>query len=540
MKMNKLFKKYGLLFLLGILTLGVLITTIVVLSNSEDMKSYKGKLFSISYDSTWKVKSKKDNILELVHRKSKSSLVIEETLLQDSYQYSVIDDLIDELSYSISNQNKKYKLLSKAKTKVGKDNSDGYKLLFEDDKNQIMVVITKAGANLRLFTYSAKYEYFDMVLDSASSIMESYESTEGKTGTEAVNVKTSKITWGTNETLKNLANKVTTDEIANNNFKVVFEVPDGLEKSSVSTTSLGYYYNGFDLSLYTGVFSKNIFEYVNSKDGGVYSQKESFKKKPDKYSNIKDTLELQEIDGKKRYVYRMTYDYKYNNEVDHMEYIIILYELDKNHVVRFLLETEYVVPKEFVDSIKVKSFENYANNVVRKIEDGKLIGELKVYKESKSDVVEVVKIKLPVEYIEEDHKVDMYSDRYYGKNYHEEYFYYDYYVQYDYIASSEKGALDNVNTTYGYSKSNKGYQNLRDGGTINLNNREFRVFDGGYYESVFSVVGSKDVFVNVKYLVCHIGKQYLVIELKGSGVQISNEVLNEITNFEVEERKEKR
>ena len=540
MKMNKLFKKYGLLFLLGILTLGVLITTIVVLSNSEDMKSYKGKLFSISYDSTWKVKSKKANILELVHRKSKSSLVIEETLLQDSYQYSVIDDLIDELSYSISNQNKKYKLLSKAKTKVGKDNSDGYKLLFEDDKNQIMVVITKAGANLRLFTYSAKYEYFDMVLDSASSIMESYESTEGKTGTEAVNVKTSKITWGTNETLKNLANKVTTDEIANNNFKVVFEVPDGLEKSSVSTTSLGYYYNGFDLSLYTGVFSKNIFEYVNSKDGGVYSQKESFKKKPDKYSNIKDTLELQEIDGKKRYVYRMTYDYKYNNEVDHMEYIIILYELDKNHVVRFLLETEYVVPKEFVDSIKVKSFENYANNVVRKIEDGKLIGELKVYKESKSDVVEVVKIKLPVEYIEEDHKVDMYSDRYYGKNYHEEYFYYDYYVQYDYIASSEKGALDNVNTTYGYSKSNKGYQNLRDGGTINLNNREFRVFDGGYYESVFSVVGSKDVFVNVKYLVCHIGKQYLVIELKGSGVQISNEVLNEITNFEVEERNEKR
>lgn len=540
MKMNKLFKKYGLLFLLGILTLGVLITTIVVLSNSEDMKSYKGKLFSISYDSTWKVKSKKDNILELVHRKSKSSLVIEETLLQDSYQYSVIDDLIDELSYSISNQNKKYKLLSKAKTKVGKDNSDGYKLLFEDDKNQIMVVITKAGANLRLFTYSAKYEYFDMVLDSASSIMESYESTEGKTGTEAVNVKTSKITWGTNETLKNLANKVTTDEIANNNFKVVFEVPDGLEKSSVSTTSLGYYYNGFDLSLYTGVFSKNIFEYVNSKDGGVYSQKESFKKKPDKYSNIKDTLELQEIDGKKRYVYRMTYDYKYNNEVDHMEYIIILYELDKNHVVRFLLETEYVVPEEFINSIKVKSFENYANNVVRKIEDGKLIGELKVYKESKSDVVEVVKIKLPVEYIEEDHKVDMYSDRYYGKNYHEEYFYYDYYVQYDYIASSEKLALDNVNTTYGYSKSNKGYQNLRDGGTINLNNREFRVFDGGYYESVFSVVGSKDVFVNVKYLVCHIGKQYLVIELKGSGVQISNEVLNEITNFEVEERKEKR
>ena len=212
MKMNKLFKKYGLLFLLGILTLGVLITTIVVLSNSEDMKSYKGKLFSISYDSTWKVKSKKDNILELVHRKSKSSLVIEETLLQDSYQYSLIDDLIDELSYSISNQNKKYKLLSKAKTKVGKDNSDGYKLLFEDDKNQIMVVITKAGANLRLFTYSAKYEYFDMVLDSASSIMESYESTEGKTGTEAVNVKTGKITWGTNETLKNLANKVTTDE----------------------------------------------------------------------------------------------------------------------------------------------------------------------------------------------------------------------------------------------------------------------------------------------------------------------------------------
>lgn len=540
MKMKKFLKKFGLLILLGILTLSVIIITIVVISNSDGITSYEGEAFSVSYDSTWKVKSKKDNILELVHRKSKSSLVIEETLLQDAYQYSVIDDLIDELSYSISDQNKNYKLLSKDKAIVGKDNRDGYKLLFEDDENQIMVVITKAGANLRLFTYSAKYEYFDMVLDSATNIIESYESTEGKTGTEAVKVNTSEITWGSNETLKRVASKVTTDEIANNNFKVVYEVPDGLEKSSVSTTSLGYYYNGFDLSLYTGVFSRNIFEYVDSKDGDVYSKKATLKKKPETYSNIKDTLELQEIDGKKRYVYRMTYDYKTDKELEHNEYVVILYELDKNHVVRFLIETEYVLPEEFIDSIKVKSFENYANNVVRKIEDGKLIGELKVYKESKSDVVEVVKIKLPVEYIEEDRKVDMYSDRYYGKNYHEEYFYYDYYVKYDYIASSEKGALDNVNTTYGYSKSNNGYQNLRDSGTINLNNREFRVFDGGYYESVFSVVGSKQVFVNVKYLVCHIGKQYLVIELKGNGVQISNEVLNEITNFEVEERKEKR
>ena len=176
MKMNKLFKKYGLLFLLGILTLGVLITTIVVLSNSEDMKSYEGELFSVNYDSTWKVKSKKDGLLELVHRKSKSTLVIEETSLQDEYQYSVIDDLIDELSYSISDQNKSYKLLSKDKAKVGKDNSDGYKLLYEDDKSQILVIITKKGSKLRLFTYSAKYEYFDMVLDSAYNIIDSYES----------------------------------------------------------------------------------------------------------------------------------------------------------------------------------------------------------------------------------------------------------------------------------------------------------------------------------------------------------------------------
>ena len=540
MKMNKLFKKYGLLFLLGILTLGVLITTIVVLSNSEEFKAYEGEAFSVSYDTTWKVKSNSDNTLELIHRKSKSTLVIEETDLQDEYQYSVIDDLIDELSYSISDQNKEYKLLSKDKAIVGKDNSDGYKLLFEDDKNQILVVITKRGAKLRLFTYSAKYEYFDMVLDSVSNIIDSYESTEGKTSTEAVKVKTSEVSWGTNDTLKKVASKVKSDEIANYNFKVKFEVPEDVQKSGLSTTSLGFYYDGVKVSILASTTSKNVYEYVNSKDGSVFDKKEYLKKRTDMYSNVKDCLIQQELDGKKRYIYKMSYDLTLSGETDHMEYVVILYELDKNHVASFTIESYYTLPIEFINSIKVTSFENYSNNVVRKIEDGKLIGELKVYKESKSDVAEVIKIKLPVEYQEEDHKVDMYSNRYYGKNYHDDYFYYDYYVQYDYIVSSEKLALDNVNTTYGYSKSNKGYQNLRDSGTINLNNREFRVFDGGYYESVFSVVGSKDVFVNVKYLVCHIGKQYLVIELKGSGVQISNEVLNEITNFEVEERKEKR
>ena len=58
--MCKNLKKYGLLFLLGILTLVVLITTIVTLVNSEDMKSYQGELFSVNYDSTWKIKSKKE------------------------------------------------------------------------------------------------------------------------------------------------------------------------------------------------------------------------------------------------------------------------------------------------------------------------------------------------------------------------------------------------------------------------------------------------------------------------------------------------
>ena len=540
MKMNKLLKKYGLLFLLGILTLVVLITTIVTLANSEDMKSYQGELFSVNYDSTWKIKSKKDGLLELVHRKSKSTLVIEETTLQDEYQYSVIDDLIDELSYSISSQNKDYKLLSKDKATVGKDNSDGYKLLYEDDKSQILVVITKKGEKLRLFTYSAKYEYFDMVLDSAYNIIDSYESSEGKTGTEAVKVSTSELSWGTNEELKKVASKVKSEEIANYNFKVKFEVPEEVAKSSLSTTSLSFSYDGVDLSLYAGVFSKNIYEYVNSKDGSVFDKKASLKKRKDMYSNIKDGLMIQELDGKKRYVYKMSYDLTLSGETDHVEYVEILYELDKNHAARFTIESYHTLPIEFINSFKLTSFENYANNVTRKIEDGKLVGELKLYKEPRNDMADVVKIKLPVEYEEEDHKVNMYNTRYYGKNYNSDYFYYEYYVEYNYLFSSEKSAVDNVKSTYNSYKSRNGYQNLRESGTMVLNNREFLVFDGGYYESVFSVVGSQQVFSNIKYLVYKAGNHYLVIEAKGNGVQISNEFLNEITGFDIEERKEKR
>ena len=540
MKMKKLFKKYGLLFLLGILTLGVLITTIVVLFNSEDMKSYEGELFSVNYDSTWKVKSKKAGLLELVHRKSKSTLVIEETSLKDEYQYFVIDELIDELSYSISDQNKGYKLLSKDKAQVGKDNSDGYKLLYEDDKSQIMVIITKNGSKLRLFTYSAKYEYFDMVLDSAYNIIDSYESTEGKTGTKVVKVNTGEVSWGSNDEYKKLASKTKSEEIANYNYKVKFEVPEDVKKSSLSTTSLSFNYNSLELSIYAYVFSNNIYEFVNSEDGSVYSDKKARQKRKDMYSNIKDGLMLQDIDGKKRYVYKMTYDVTLSGGTDHMEYVVILYELDKNHVAKFKIESKKTIPIELINSIKVKSYENYANNVSRKIEDGKLVNELKAYKESRNDMAYVIKIKLPVEYQEQDHNIDMFTTRSFGKNYNEDYLYYMYDVEYCYMFSSEKGAVDNVKSTYNSYKSKNGYQNLRESGTIIVNNKKFLVFDGGYYESVFSVIGSKQVFSNIKYLIHEAGNKYLVIEVIGNGVQISNDYLNEITNFEVEERKEKR
>ena len=75
-------------------------------------------------------------------------------------------------------------------------------------------------------------------------------------------------------------------------------------------------------------------------------------------------------------------------------------------------------------------------------------------------------------------------------------------------------------------------------GDFTLNGKKFVIFDGGYttlYGIMFTNIGRKDYYVNKKLLFYELeNKSYLLIEIDGNDKMVTNEVMTEVTNFEIE------
>lgn len=146
------------------------IVTLVCFSNGIKVKDISNDNFSIKYDSTWKV-VKNDKELSLLHKKSKSTLDIKCKVLSDSFIDTKLSDLIDDIIYSISDQNKEYKLINSSSN--NSDNYESYSYLYEKDSKQVMVNVYKKYTKIVIVYYESDSEYFDIVLDSVDSILDS-------------------------------------------------------------------------------------------------------------------------------------------------------------------------------------------------------------------------------------------------------------------------------------------------------------------------------------------------------------------------------
>ena len=134
--------------------------------------------FIVTYDTTWKLK-KEENGITLKHKKTKSKIQIQCMVLEDSYLDTPLKEIIQDITYSIEEQNDSYQMIN---TLDSPSNIyDSYSYLYEDDMDQALVNIYKKDNKVIVAYYSAPSEVFDILLDSVDNI---FDSIEIKTGEE--------------------------------------------------------------------------------------------------------------------------------------------------------------------------------------------------------------------------------------------------------------------------------------------------------------------------------------------------------------------
>lgn len=159
---NKRFKIMVILFFIGfIVALGV--------SYSVNMMGTKDGVFKVDYDSTWKLVNKEEFMLK--HKKTGSIISIQSKILEDSYVDTELKYLIQDIMYSIEEQNKDYKLINMS-DEVNSE-YDSYSYLYEKDMEQVLVNVYKKGNKLVIAYYQADSEVYDIVLDSVDTILAS-------------------------------------------------------------------------------------------------------------------------------------------------------------------------------------------------------------------------------------------------------------------------------------------------------------------------------------------------------------------------------
>lgn len=168
-------KRNVILFI--IILLLILCVFLLFFDVSNKKSEYSNQYYKIKYDSTWKIDKKNDNDLVLEHKKTKSLLTINYKIVEDDLLDISLENLVNDLSYSIQEQNKNYKLLSK---NIKDYKYEAFEFLYEDEEEQALVTIIKKDNVLLFVTYNAESDCFDIVLDSVNSIINTLEIFSGE------------------------------------------------------------------------------------------------------------------------------------------------------------------------------------------------------------------------------------------------------------------------------------------------------------------------------------------------------------------------
>ena len=547
-------KKYHLIVISAsiVVFIGVIVLIIINFYNNDSLKVLDTENYVVEYDRSWKVKEQELNSVLLKHKNSNSFVKIDVIPLESEFAYFSIDDLIDEIIYNIDKQNKNYKLISKQEDIITDYQYRGYKMLYEVDNLQTMVATYKKSDKLIMISYESVNDYFDILLDSVHNIIYHFDTKEKQFNlTGDINLNLKKIKFSKGDKVEKLLSKVKNYEVADNNYYVSYSIPDNFQLGALNSRYQYFELEGLEdgnLTMNVNIYNWNIYEYLDKKNSlNVFDNYEMFQKDED-YSEFQESIEILDSDYDS-YIYKNSYYYDKatifkDNELKEYrrrdENIELIYALNKNHILVIKLSSSGVgIPEKLINMINIEKSKNYASYVKSNKKDGYLVAELQRFKDYRKDKIESITIRLPDKYDELDRLNNFYEKRVFSLNYDEEKEIYDYEIEYQLTTISDINSLvDIINNSY--TTSYGPYDNLSFIGNVTVNNKDFIEYSGGYTNLggiMFTDINRFKYYVYKKALFYRIGDEgYLMINISGNNHEISDDIINEVTNFVIEEK----
>ena len=528
--MKKFLNKKSLVIVLMVIILIFLESLFDI--NKEKIKEINGKRYSLAYDNTWKIKKKDELEIELMHKKSKSNLKIKIIELDENLQYKSTEEIFDSLLYNIKKQNNNYKLLSKDNAKISSQKIDGYRLLFESNEEQVAIYTYKQGDEYITITYQANYKYFDILIDSVNSIINSFSLNEPNFDIKtSIDIETKKIEYSEQSDIEEMLNNTEEHEIANANYMIKYSIPSNFKDTSYNS-KYGYY--AFEnlsysnkINLSTCILNLNIYEYLDKKAvTNIYKKN---------YLNTShpENERLDKFGGNSR---SYIYNNKYISNDKKCESIIIVYELNKNHIFVLDISSEGIgIPKKLIDMIKINEVKNIAGNIKNEKENGFLIGHLKHFTDYSYKTTEEVVVRIPETYQEIDKDRNIFENRNYISEYNEflpvPKYEIEYSIQSGTIESNLKIIENSINKNLGE------FTDFIQSEDIIINNKKFNVYNRRYtrLSETNDSTGKRFLYnTNEKVLFFELqNNKKLVIIIKANEGQVEDQLLNIVTNFDI-------
>lgn len=506
-------KKYFLIIIISIISLVISISGVVVYKLFFDkgisLKEFSNSIYTLKYDTTWDLKEEKDS-LSLKHKKG-ATINIDYIVLTNDFLYTSLESVIDEVSYSIQEENPNYSLLGKEKVYVTANKYEGYQLLYENGENEVLLTLFKKEDKIVSIVYEAEYEYFDILLDSAKEIIYNVDlvNKEYELSYNVSELELEDLTLTGNKSVK--TEGTTTWKIANNHYLVEYTVPDNFKIFSYDSR-----YNNFTfrddgkgwISINTKVANANVYEILD--DLKKYDYDYSVGKAKEEKLLKKETY-TQRKDGS--YIYHAEYSNKdYNTEYD---IVYLIYSLDKRRTfVAYIEGYEKSLDNSIVDNISIISSTKYADYVYRNVENGYLKNEFKFTYDSTNRKYYSLELLTPEEYFEYDDKFsNAYEVKKFRKKYDEDRMEYLVNIRYEMKKSKMDRNLESVEYLYSYpttARKSLGIKTYNDKNFdtyyYEFNNKLGKVYsyvlyyeisDGIFFEivieSIDSKIGSNDV-----------------------------------------------
>lgn len=517
--MKEKLKKFKVI-IIGTITLLVLLFLLIgyfLFFHTNKIKQYKNEVYSIEYDSTWKLKEKKKNYLLLKHGK-KSKIEISMKTLEEEVRYNDISTFIEDIQNAIEKSNSSYQIISKKKDSVTKRNLEGYKLLYEGKNTQSYVVISKYNDKLFTIIYEAKDEEFDILLDSVSFIINQFSINDDTfdLNQKLEEIKTTGITYSKDKS--DLSSKKTERQIANQGYIIKYKLSEDILKDEFNSYS---YYNNYkdkdknQINLDILMSPVNIYEYLTN----TLMKKEKSYKKIDDYKNVKTEVDKIRNHGYNGYIYKISYEYEScgikedgstGDKIIKEEDYFVLYEIDPITTLIYEIKAhEKNISKDLIENLEITSKQKYGAYITRNIENNNIVNTMKTLKSdtkySKEQKYYQVTLFTPQKYYERYYdNNNIYESRYFGLDFDKENEEYKtkvhYILNHSSIGTDIKLVKENIN-----SKKNASFTYVKD---ITINKNTFKYYKASYTSGktkynnayLFLELFNKDSYSNSIYL----------------------------------------